>query len=188
MRWIEQRDPDDMVILLVSFAGFSQILASASRFNLGDYISIPAIFALAVVVGPVIGFAGLLVAAFLLRWTGTWLEGKASYAMLRAAIAWSFVPIICYSVLWIPQYLLLGDVLFESRVVLYGSKAHLLIVGLNVLRLIIVIWAVVIFLSCLGEVQRFAVWKAMVNCLLSITIFLIAVLFIAAVIGVTINR
>lgn len=176
-----------MVILLVSFAGFSQILASAGRFNLGDYVSIPAIFALAVILGPVIGFAGLLIAVFLLRWTGTWLKGQASYAMLRAAIAWSFVPIICYSVLWIPQYLLLGDVLFESRAVLYGSKAHLLIVGLNVLRLMIVIWAIVIFLGCLGEVQKFAVWKAIVNCILSAMIFSVALLFIAAVIGVTMN-
>ena len=176
-----------MIILLACFAGFSEILVSASRFNLGDHISIPLIFVFAVLLGPVIGVTGLLVAALLLRWTGTWLGGKTTYSMVRAAIAWSFVPVICYSVLWIPQYLLLGSVLFESRVVLYGSKAHLIIVGFNVFRLIIVIWSVVIFLNCLSEVQKLPVWKTIVNCILSATIFIIAALFIAAVIGVTIS-
>lgn len=187
MRWLEQRDPDEMIVLLICFAGFSEFMVSASRFNLGDHIAIPLIFAFAVLVGPVLGVVGLLIATFLLHWTGFWLDGKANYNMLRAAIAWSFVPIICYSILWIPQYLILGDVLFQSRAVIYGSKAHLLIVSLNVLRLMIVTWSIVIFLNCLCEVQKFSVWRAIGNCILSAVIFWIVVLFIAAVIGVTMS-
>ena len=187
MRRIAQRDPDELVILLMCFAGFSEVLVNASRFNLGDQISIPLIFVLAVIVGPVIGFAGLLIATLLLHWTGSWLDGKSSYGMIRAAIAWSFVPIIFFSVLWIPQYILLGNVLFESRVVIYGSKAHLIIVSLNILRLFIVAWSIVIFLNCLCEIQKFPLWKAVVNCILSTIIFCIGVLFIAAVIGVLIR-
>ena len=187
MRWLEQREPDEMIILLVCFAGFSEFLVSASRFNLGDYIAIPLIFAFAVLLGPILGIAGLLIATFLLRLTGTWLDGKANNRMLRAAIAWSFIPIISYSILWIPQYFILGSVLFESRIVIYGSKAHLLIVSLNVLRLMIVTWSIVIFLNCLCEVQKFTIWKAMGNCFLSAAIFWIVILFIAAIIAVTIS-
>ncbi len=184
MRRIAQRDPDELIILLVSFGGFSEILANASRFNLGDQISIPLIFAMAVIMGPIIGITGMFIATLLLHWTGKWLDGKSSFAMIRAAIAWSFVPIIFFSILWIPQYILLGDVLFESRVVIYGSKAHLIIVVLNVLRLVIVIWSIVIFLNCLCEIQKFPVWKAIINCFLSTIIFGIGVLFIAAVVAV----
>ena len=187
MRRIAERDPDDMIFLLMSFAGFSEILVSASRFNLGDRISIPLIIALAILLGPVIGFSGMLIASCLFRWTGSWMNGKASYAMLRAAIAWSFVPIICFSIMWIPQFFLLGDLLFVSKVVLYGSKPFLIIVGLNISRLIIVIWSIVIFLACLCEVQKFPLWKSLLNCIFSAIIFFIAVLFIAAVIGVTIS-
>ena len=184
MRWIQHRDPDDLVITLASFAGFSEILVSASRLNLGDHIEIPVIFAMAVVLGPFMGIAGLILISILLWWTGTWLGGVARLNTIRAAMAWSFLPIICYSILWIPQYMLLGDVLFESRVVIFGSKAHLLIVSFNVLRLMIVIWSIVIFLNCLSEVQKFGFWKALINSILSVSILALAVLFLAAVIGV----
>lgn len=187
MQFVRQREPDEMIILLVCFAGFSEYMVSASRFNLGDHIPVSLIFAFAVLTGPIIGIVGLLIATFLLHWTGKLLDGKSDYRMLRAAVAWSFVPIICYSVLWIPQYLILGDVLFQSRIVIYGSKAHLLIVGLNVFRLMIVIWSIVIFLNCLCEVQKFTIWKALGNCLMSAAIFWTVILFIAAVIGVTIS-
>ncbi len=187
MRWIQQRDPDDLVIILACFAGFSEILVSASRLNLGDQIAIPVIFAMAVVLGPFMGLAGLIMISVLLWWTGSWLEGESRLNMIRAALAWSCLPIICYSVLWIPQYILLGDVLFESRVVIFGSKGHLLIVGFNVLRLMIVIWSIVIFLNCLSEVQKFGFWKALVNSILSVSILILAVLFLAAVIGVTLT-
>jgi hypothetical protein len=187
MRWIEQRDPDDMVIILASLAGFSEILVNASRFNLGDQISIPVIFAIAVVFGPFLGIAGLILISVLFWWTGSWLGGVSGLSMIRAALAWSCLPLICYSILWIPKYILLGDVLFESRVVIFGSKGHLLIVGFNVLRLIIVIWSIVIFLNCLAEVQKFGMWKAVVNTALSMFILILAVIFIAAVISVTIN-
>lgn len=187
MRRIASGDPDELVILLVSFGGFSEVLANASRFNLGDQISIPLIFALAVFAGPVIGITGMFIATLLLHWTGKWLDGKSSFAMIRAAIAWSFVPVIFFSVLWIPQYILLGDVLFESRVVIYGSKAHIIIVALNVFRLVIVVWSIVIFLGCLNEVQKFPVWKSIINCILATIIFGIGVLFIAAVIGVLVK-
>ena len=187
IRWIRQKDPDDMVILLASFAGFSEILVSASRLNLGDHLAIPVIFAMAVVLGPFMGIAGLILISVLLWWTGSWLGGESRLNMIRAALAWSFFPIICYSILWIPKYLLLGDVLFESRVVIFGSKGHLLIVGFNVLRLMIVIWSIVIFLNCLGEVQKFGIWKALTNSILAAGILILVVLFIAAVIGVTIN-
>jgi len=187
IRWIRQKDPDDMVILLASFAGFSEILVSASRLNLGDHLAIPVIFAMAVVLGPFMGIAGLILISVLLWWTGSWLGGESRLNMIRAALAWSFFPIICYSILWIPKYLLLGDVLFESRVVIFGSKGHLLIVGFNVLRLMIVIWSIVIFLNCLGEVQKFGIWKALTNSILATGILILVVLFIAAVIGVTIN-
>lgn len=188
MRWVQQqKDPDDTVILLASLAGFSEILINASRLNLGDQIAIPVIFAMAVVLGPFIGIAGLILISVLLWWTGSWLGGETRLNMIRAALAWSCLPIICYSILWIPKYLLLGDVLFESRVVILGSRGHLLIVGFNVLRLMIVIWSIVIFLNCLSEVQKFGMLKAITNSFLAASTLVLAVLFLAAVIGVTIN-
>ena len=185
MRWIQQNDPDDLVIVLACFAGFSEIMVSASRLNLGDHIAIPVIFAAAVVLGPIMGIIGLIILSVLLWWTGSLMGGASRLNMVRAVLAWSFLPIICYSILWIPQYILLGDVLFESRVVIFGSKGHLLIVGFNILRLMIVLWSLVIFLNCLSEVQKFGLWKALVNTLLSVTILMVVVLFIAAVIDVT---
>jgi len=185
MRLLLQKDPDEFVILLVCFAGFSEILINASKFSLGDHVPVPVIFSLAIIMGPVIGILGLFLGALLFRWTGQWLDGEGTYPGIRAAIAWSCVPIICYSVLWIPKFILLGDVLFVSRVVIWGSKAHIIAVGFNVLRIIIVIWSLIIFLKCLSEVQKFSVWKAIGNTILSITVLVIIVFFIRAVIDVS---
>lgn len=47
MRRIQQKEPDDLVIILACFAGFSEMLVSASKLNLGDHIAIPVILAMA---------------------------------------------------------------------------------------------------------------------------------------------
>ncbi len=184
MRWITQRDPDDMVILLVSFAGFSEILIHASRFSLGLYLPIPVIFAVAIIAGPVLGVTGMIVVSLLLRLTGTWLGGQAGFNHLRAAIAWSLVPVILYSILWIPKLIFLGELVFVSRVVIYGSMPHIMAVTLNVLWLAVVMWSLVIFFQCLSEVQKFPVWRAMVSSALALLIVIIVGGFSAAVIKV----
>jgi hypothetical protein len=187
MRWIRQHDPDDQVILLTSLAGFSEILVSASRFSLGDHLDIPVIFAMAVFLGPVSGITGLIAGSLLLWWTGTWLGGKAQPNLIRAAIAWSFVPVICYSILWIPQYIFLQDVLFKSKVVVYGSSIHLLSAGFNSLRLIIGLWSLAIFINGLSEAQGYSTGRAVINTGMSFIIVLTVVWFIASVIGVTMD-
>jgi hypothetical protein len=60
------KDPDDLVKFLASFPGFSEVLVNASRLNLGDYVSIPLIFALAIIIGPIPGIVGLLTLVFLI--------------------------------------------------------------------------------------------------------------------------
>ncbi len=47
------------------------------------------------------------------------------------------------------------------------------------IQIILGVWSMVVYCKCLGEVQGFSAWKAVVNLLLPILVFVVPVLLIA---------
>jgi hypothetical protein len=111
---IVQRDPTHMVLVLAAIAGFGQALDRASMRSAGDTLGLPTIFVAAAVAGPVDGLVTLYLGSLLLRLTGSWIGGKASGEQIRAAMAWSGVPLIWALLLWIPELAIFGTELFTT--------------------------------------------------------------------------
>ena len=133
----------------------------------------PMLVVIAVVVGAVLGIIELYVNGALLKWAGAALGGVGSYAEVRAAVAWSRVPVIVAVSIGILAILLGTDgpmLGAESS----GSGA-----GLLLLHGALVMWGFVVMLKCLGEVHRFSVWRALGSILL---IVLAIVVILAAMI------
>ncbi len=169
IREIVFSNPTRSVLLLTALAGFSTGLDNASIASMGDTLDLVMIFGIVAIVGPIGGIIGLYIGAALLRWMGMWIGGAASSMDIRAAMAWSNVPIIWALLLWIPELFLFGSELFTSDTPKIDASESLTysFIGFGVIEVLVSIWALIIFLKCLGEVQGFSAWKAIGNTLLA---------------------
>lgn len=87
IRRIVDSNPKRWVILLAALAGVANVLDQASARSWGDSLGLPGILAMAVVLGPLLGLAGLAIGGWWYRWTGSWFGGQANTDQVRAAIA-----------------------------------------------------------------------------------------------------
>ena len=135
----------------------------------------PMLVVIAVIVGATLGVIELYVNGALLKWAGSALGGVGSYAEVRAALAWSRVPVIVAFAIGILAILLGtdGPMLGADREIT-NSGASLLL-----LHAFLVVWGFVVMLKCVGEVHRFSAWRALGSILL---ILLAIVLMLAATI------
>ena len=165
--WLRPRDtiagvvrhnPRHHVLLLAMAAGIADLLHRLSG-------RLPMTLLLAVGLGALAGALLLYLKAWLLRRTGHWLGGRASAEHLRAAIAWSSLPNVVTLVLWVPALAVFGSELFATEMPCLLESPRLLVVfaGLAALHAIMGIWSFVLYLHCVGEVQGFSVWKALLN-------------------------
>jgi hypothetical protein len=113
--------------------------------------------------GPIGAALGLYPGGFLLRITGGWLGGRATSQEIRAALAWSSVPVIASLILWVPLLILTGNDIFS------GTTPHLeanptlglAFVAFGLGEFVLVIWPFVLVLKCVGEVHCFSAWRAL---------------------------
>ncbi|MBI2543080.1 MAG: YIP1 family protein [Candidatus Aenigmarchaeota archaeon] len=176
IRKIIKYDPRYMVLLLAAATGFSSFLSSAAQKSMGDYLTVPFIFLLALSIGSILGIAGLYISGWLIRWTGKWIGGKASPLHIRTVIAWSNVPIVWGLILTIFELLIFGETLFTGSTM----TLTLFIFVFGAIELALGIWAFVILLRSLGEVQKFSAWKALLNVFLSALIIVLPIMIISA--------
>ncbi|HET6629706.1 MAG TPA: Yip1 family protein [Woeseiaceae bacterium] len=180
---IVDTDPRRLVLVLAASGGIVEALNRASSKSLGDSLGLPAIFSIGIVVGAISGILSLFVFGALIRWTGRWLGGTASYEQIRAAIAWSLVPYLWTSLTWIPELLLFGEEMFTTEMPRLEANPTLAFVflGLIIVELIGGVWALVVYLKCLGQVQGFSAWKALGNVFLATLVFVVPIVLVVAV-------
>ncbi len=180
MREILDTDPKRMVPPLALVGGFISALDRAAFKNLGDHLSLPAIFLTCAIGGSLGGILGLYVGGALLRWTGRWIGGQGTSEQVRSAMAWSTVPVLWTAILFIPELALLGKELFTTATPRMNSNRSLAftMMGFGAVEIVLGIWALVIFLKCLGEAQGFSAWKAAVNSALAGLVVLVPLLIL----------
>ena len=184
IRKIVDTDPTKYVTVLAMLAGIGQALDRASSRNMGDSLPLIALLGLCLIFGPSGGSISLYIGGALYRWSGSWLGGQASSEEVRAAIAWSSVPIIFTLPLWIPELLLFGEEMFTKATPKLNANPLLGIVllGFVAVEVIVGIWAFVVFMKGLGEVQKFSAWKALGSVILGTLVIFVPILCIVGVI------
>jgi hypothetical protein len=149
IRGIVDSDPRRGVLLLALLGGIATAAVGWSSPN-------PVPLAVALGAGAILGVPTLYLIGALVRWTGRWLGGEASQVEVRAAMAWSRVPLI----LALPAAVSL-DIL-----ILQGVSSPLVVL-LARLRPSIQMWEFAVFLKCLGEVHNFSDRRALGAALLA---------------------
>ncbi len=180
MQQIIDNNPQRLVLLLAAVSGFAEALNRASMKNLGDKLEWPYIVIAAAVLGPIAGIIGLYLGGALIRWVGSWLGGEASAQQIRAAIAWASVLTIWGLLLWLPELVLFGQDLFTTATPRIDANPLLVValLGFSVVEIILGVWALVVFLKCLGQVQGFSAWKALGNLVLAFLVIMVPIMLL----------
>jgi len=194
MKKILRDDPTHLVIALGALAGgvacLNFFLSAALGFLptpppavLLPYL--PVLTLTSPFLGAALGIAGVYFGGFAMEWSGRALGGVSDGLNVRAALAWSQVPQICFSVAML--LILLGSGLWQALVpALPDPNAGTLSATMNQfttvrgVEAIISIWSFFVMLQCVGEVHRFSAWRALGAALLPGAI-LFGVALVAAV-------
>ncbi len=155
--------------------GFPICLHIAQFFGLGSSLAAGFVLLIALVVSPLAGFIGISFWSILLFWTGQWIKGRAPYKNIRAAIAWTNVPNIVTDLTWVLLGLIIGTALFVpgfgmGEMTMAESR---LVLGLSIVQVLASIWAFVIFIVALSEVQGFSILKAIANVIIPCAILFV---------------
>ena len=180
-REILDTDPARLVIALAMFGGVLNALDHASVASLGDELSVPMIFALAIPVGMVAGVIALYLGAALIRWTGSWLGGQASAGEVRAALAWGHLPVYFAAVLWLPYLGFFGNEIFMSEMPSVQARPWLLLVLLNlaVLEKGLVVWGLVTLVLAVAEAHRFSGWRSLGSIVMAVLVLIVPLMMLA---------
>ncbi|MEK5038431.1 Yip1 family protein [Sporosarcina sp. FSL K6-3457] len=177
VRYAINHKPMKFAVILALIAGIFDLLNGATQNNLGDTISIPMIFVLAIIVGPIFGIIGWWIGAGIATIVGTWLGGIGKFAELKMAFAITYIPIILFGFLWIPDYLILGEVLFiEDFDISFGKIIWLFFSGF--ISIVVGIWNFIITINAIAEAHQFSRWRGFWTIVIPATvIFVVLLLF-----------
>ncbi len=166
---IVSENPKKGIWLLAWIYGFLSLLNAFQSLALGNTISLIPIVILALIIAPLWGMAIFGIWGWVVYAVGKLLKGQGSFSTVRAAYAWSCVPLVISIVLWVFLLYAFGLPLFQS--VSTGQPIHnaqiALLFGVLIAKVLLAIWSLVIFINALAEVQQFSVIRAILNIVLS---------------------
>ncbi len=182
MRSIIDTNPSFLVLPIAMLGGILEAVQFEAMLGAGAQLSVPVIWLISVVVGPPLGVILLYVGAWLVDLSCRILRGRADSREVRAALAWSSVPLLATFPIWIMRSVLLGRELFVFEKPSLFSNVGLAytLAATVILEFVLQIWWMVVTVKTLGEVQRFSAWRAL-NSLLLLIVPPIALLVILAV-------
>jgi hypothetical protein len=162
IRGIVDTDPTYQVIPLALASGVIQALYAAPALpQMG--LPLPAVVAIAIVVGSIGGFLCLYAGAWLVRLSAPLVGGRAELRDVRAALAWSMVPLLATFPFWLLRLGVFGNETIFATVlrVLANPSLALLLFASFCVELILQVWTLVVLAKTLGEVQGISAWRAL---------------------------
>jgi len=178
---IVSANPKQSIWVLAWIYGFLSILNFSQSAVLGDNLNVFVILFIAIVVAPFWGMIAFAIWSWIVQKIGQYLKGKGNFANVRAAFAWSCVPLVVNIVLWILLLAVYGGALFKSNENSEGSMALMTIV--LIAKVVILIWSLVIFINTLAQVQKFTIGRSIANIFLAWVAIAIAFAIIWIIIG-----
>ena len=162
---IVAENPNRSLWLLAAIYGFCSLMNLFQSVLVGQRIGTLGILILAIVFSSIYGYISFTTWSWVVTWVGKWFKGQGHFKAVRAAYAWSCVPIVLNIPLWLLMVILFGHQLF-----LNFPDAHLLPASqvlflflILIAKVVLAIWSFVIYLNTLAEVQQFTIIRAILN-------------------------
>jgi hypothetical protein len=183
---VDREDPTYLRLHgLAALGGILIAMNRASQYGLGEEIPLTTLPVLIIMLGAVLGVLLMYLNAALLSWVGRFMGGEASPQEIMTAYAWSNVPSVAALGIVVLQVVLLGGAFFwnDSPDIAPDTLLSSIVPGLFVLEVVLTLWAFVLFLNALGEVQGFSTGKAMRNIILGFLPLLLPMFFLLMIAG-----
>ena len=190
--WVEPRrtiaaivkyNPGYLFPLLAAIYGLPMLFHFAQNLSLGQNYSLTAIIIVCLILCALAGTIGITIVTALLTWTGKWIGGKGSFKNIRAAVAWSNVPIVINIAMWFVLIGFFGNQVFLANFpeMAFMGKELGIVSLVYLIESIMSIWSFIIMLHTLGEVQGFSAWRALLNVIIPFVLVMIAVWIIVVI-------
>lgn len=170
---------DRHVIALAAIFGFLNVLNQAAQDGQGDFLAVEIIFFIALIVGPLGGYALLYVLSTYLRWVFSWFRTQVESRDLRLVMAWSLLPAILGLLIWVPFMLIYGQSWFSSTVTLSSSLALALVPLLTNLQYLLFGWSIVLLLIGLATISGLTEAKSLLVVAVASAIIIIPLLLLS---------
>ena len=179
-RYLNERNDDKYVTILLLLSGISRAFDQATTKNFGDRMSIWAILGICIIAGGLFGWLAYYIYAALISWTGKWLKGEGNTNSILRIISYAMIPSIIALVFLIPQISIYGNEMFKSDgdIVSAGLISNILVYLSLFLEFVLGIWTIVLCVIGISEVQKFSVGKSILNMLMPGLIILVPILLI----------
>lgn len=168
IRKIVQVNPNRALWVLAFIYGFLSFLNSFQSISIGNMVMMPSLI-IALVLSPFWGYAAFSVWSWVICRVGRWLKGEGNFVNVRAAFAWSCVPLAVNIALWFVMVAAFGiPILFHPGDIYPINNQQVAFLFLILIgKVAVAIWSLVIYLNALAEVQNFSILRAIFNVLLA---------------------
>lgn len=161
------KKPNSHLIFLSFLVGLISIFDFSARYAVASIVDKNLLIALGFILAIPLGYVLLSVFALFTFLTGKILKGKANFLQIRSALAYSRVPLVVNVMIWIVKLIVYYPLIFTSQfnTSLASGQYHLFLI-LSFIQLVFLIYAFVLLLHTLGEVQGFSAWMSLLNIIL----------------------
>ncbi len=173
IRHIVDTNPKRSFFWLASLYSLQSLLFLANYISLGLSYHFLWVILLVVVVSPLVGSIWIYFYGWLFHMTGKWLGGKASLINVRAAFAWSKVPLLINLVMWIVL------LVFTAGHAFIQFQSMPTLIFMNVVAVISGLWSIILLIQCLREIQNFSLGFALGNTFLGYGLGFLAIFAIS---------
>ncbi|CAM3112732.1 Yip1 family protein [Filibacter tadaridae] len=162
VRYAINTKPMKFAVILALLAGIPQMLDGATSNNLGDSISLPTIFILALIMGPLLGLLSWWIGSGISYIVGTWIGGSGGFDELKMATAISKIPYLLVSLIWLVDIAILGGGMFTEEYDFSRTQIIWLFIS-GFVAIVTGIWTFVITIFAIAEAHRFSAWKSLLT-------------------------
>ena len=92
IRKIINYNPNHRLLVLSYLYGFVSLISLSQSMAVGSAINVILMLIICLIVAPIWGYLVFSFSSLFIFYTGKWIHGSANYKQIRAAIAWSNVP------------------------------------------------------------------------------------------------
>lgn len=161
VRAIVHSNPSYGVIWLGAMYALQTFFFYANWWSFGLNTHYYTILIAGIILSPFIGFIWIYYLSLIFYLTGRLLRGGAPVAHVRAAIAWSLIPVSINLLMWLILIFMSPDHAFVQ------DSAGPSSVFINLIGFILGIWSVILLIQGLREVQQFTISKSIANVFLA---------------------
>ena len=170
---IVEFNPNFRLLWLAGIYGFCSLLGIVQNFGMGENQRLIFTIWPILLLAPLWGYLLFSFSSFFVFIAGKLLKGQGSFKAVRAAYAWSNVPLIVNVFLWVLLISVFGFGLFSESVLrgMLTPASSFFLMGVIFAQLVFSVWSLILYIISLAEVQQFSILRTLVNVFLAFLFF-----------------